>query len=178
MKLTGHTFDEPVVTYCVLPRQDDESVVFKCGPVLDYDEYEALCPLPKPPMQIRKGGVKVPDLADATYLMQVGQRSDQRIHYIVLKSLSYTEDLEWETVDMKKPNTWKNYEKELKDAYFTSTEVQRIQNACFEANSLSEAKVEEARANFFAGLEEQKAEASSGPMLAQETTSSGEVASD
>ena len=177
MKLSGHTFDEPAVVYCVLPK-DDNPAVFKCGPVLDYDEYEALCPLPKPPTQIRKGGVKVPDLQDETYLQQVSDRSNQRINYIVLKSLSYTEDLEWETVDMGNPKTWGNYLKELKDCYFTKTEVQRIQNSCFEANSLSESKVEEARANFLAGLEEVKAELSSGPTLAQETTSSGEVASD
>lgn len=149
-----------------------------CGPVFDYDEYEALCPLPKPPMQFHKGGIKVPDLADETYLQQVNSRSDCRINYIVLKSLEYTEDLTWDTVDMKNPKTWGNYEQELKECYFTKTEVQRIQNACFEANSLSESKVEEARANFFAGLEEEKANESSGLMLAQETTSSGEVASD
>lgn len=175
MKLTGHTFDEPAVLYCILPR-DEEPVVFMCGPVLDYDEYEELCPLPKPPMQIRKGGVKVPDLSDETYLQQVSFRSDCRINYIVLKSLSYTKDLTWETVDMKNPKTWGNYEQELKDCYFTLTEVQRIQNKCFEANSLSEAKVEEARENFFAGLEE-KARESSGQIPEQETTSSGEVVS-
>ncbi len=177
MKLSGHTFDEPALVYCVLPR-DEESIVFKCGPVLDYDEYEALCPLPKPPIQIHKGGVKVPDWADVTYLQQVSNQSDQRINYIVLKSLSYTEDLEWETVNMKDPKTWGNYTQELKDCYFTATEVQRIQNACFEANSLSESRVEEARANFFAGLEEEKARESSGPTLVQGTTLSGGVASD
>ena len=177
MKLSGHTFDKPSIVYCVLPR-DENSIVFKCGPVLDYDEYDALCPVPKPPVQIHKGAVKVPDLQDDTYLQQVADRSNQRIHYIVLKSLSYTEDLEWETVDIKNPKTWSNYEKELKKAYFTEIEVQRIQNACFEANSLSEAKVEEARENFFAGLEEQKADEFSGPTPAQETTLSGEVASD
>ncbi len=176
MKLSGHTFDSPSVVYCILPR-DGDSIVFKCGPVLDYDEYEALCPVPKPPIQIHKGGVKIPDLQDATYVQQVSDRSDQRINYIVLKSLSYTEDLVWETVDLKDPRSWGNYEQELKDCYFTAIEVQRIQNACFEANSLSEARVEEARANFFAGLEEQKADESSGPTLAPGTMSSGEVVS-
>ena len=177
MKLSGHTFEKPAIVYCVLPR-DEEPVVFMCGPVLDYDEYEALCPTPKPPIQIHKGGVKIPDLQDETFLQQVNSRSDSRINYIVLKSLQYTTDLEWETVDMQDPKTWGNYEQELKDCFFTKTEVQRIQNACFEANSLSESRVEEARANFFAGLEDQKASESSGPTLAQETTSSGEAASD
>ncbi len=178
MKLSGHTFDKPAIVYCVLPRVD-EDIVFHCGPVLDYDEYDALCPVPEPPMQFHKGGVKVPDIEDETYLMQVSNRSDQRISYIVLKSLQYTKDLTWETVDMRKPNTWANYEQELKDAYFTTTEVQRIMNACFEANSLSERRVEEARSNFLVGLEEeQNLEASSGPTPALKISSSGEAASD
>lgn len=178
MKLPGHTFEKPALVYCILPR-DETSVVFICGPVLDYDEYETLCPIPKPPIQIHKGGVKIPDLQDETYLQQVSIRSDTRINYIVLKSLEYTTDLEWETVDMGDPKTWGNYIQELKDCYFTTTEVQRIQNACFEANSLSEARVEEARANFFAGLEEEeKARESSGPTPVPGTMLSGEVAND
>ena len=81
MKLSGHTFDEPAIVYCILPREE-EPVVFKCGPVLDYDEYDALCPVPKPPIQIHKGGVKVPDVKDETFLQQVATRSEQRINYM------------------------------------------------------------------------------------------------
>ncbi len=177
MKLTGHTFDEPAVEYCVLPK-GEESVVFRCGPVLDYDEFENLCPMPKPPILIKKGGVRDPDLTDTTYLNQITERGTQRIHYIVLKSLEYTEGLTWDTVELDKPATWGNYEDELKAAFFTVNEINRIQNACFAANSLSEARVEEARSNFFAGLEIQETEESSGPSIEPKNTLSGGPAKD
>lgn len=176
MKLTGHTFDEPAIEYCILPK-GEVTVVFRCGPVLDYDDFEKLCPLPKPPTLIKKGGVRELDIKDTTYMQQISQRGDRRVQYIVLKSLEYTEGLDWETVNMDDPSTWGNFTKELEAAYFTETDINRIQNACFAANSLSELKVQEARENFFAGLAEEKAEESSGPTLEQETTSSGEAAS-
>lgn len=176
MKLTGHTFDEPAIEYCILPK-GEVTVVFKCGPVLDYDDFDKLCPIPKPPTLIKKGGIRELDIKDNSYLDQISLRGDRRVQYIVLKSLEYTKGLDWETVDMDNPSTWGNFHKELQDAYFTETDINRIQNACFAANSLSELKVEEARANFFAGLEAEKAEASSGPTPEQETTSSGEAAS-
>lgn len=156
MKLEGHTFNQPNIEYCVLPRSDGPNIVFKCGPVFSYDEFERLCPLPEPPTQIRKGGVKVPDLQDESYLQQVSDHGDNRIHYIILISLAYTEDLEWETVDMGKPTTWKNYVEELKKAFFNEQEIGRIRNTCFAANSLNESRVEEARANFLLGLGEEK----------------------
>ncbi len=176
MKLTGHTFDEPAIEYCILPK-GEVTVVFKCGPVLDYEEFDKLCPVPSAPTLIKKGGIRELDIQDTTYLDQISKRGDLRVQYIVLKSLEYTEGLDWETVDMEEPSTWGNFHDELKKAYFTETDINRIQNACFAANSLSELKVEQARANFFAGLEEAKVEASSGPTPEQGTTSSGEVAS-
>jgi hypothetical protein len=70
--------------------------------------------------------------------------------YLFIKSLEATPGLEWETVNIDDPETWKNVHEELKNADLTPTEIQRIHYGIIEANGLSDAKVEEARKRFLA----------------------------
>lgn len=172
MKLAGHSFEEPNKEYCVLPRSGQD-VVFVAQAILDYSEFERLCPDPIPPHVIRPGKSKEANLKDPTYLQQVALKAERRIDWIVITSLKATPGLVWETVDFSNPKTWGNYRDELKAAHFSSIEIQRIQSAAFMANSLVEARVQEARENFLRGLAEE-AEATSSQPTEQISTPSGE----
>lgn len=175
MKLAGHTFDEPNKEYCVLPRPDGNDLVFISQAILDYAEFERLCPDPVPPGVIRPGKKREVNTNDPGYLRQVANKAERRIHWIVLTSLKATPELEWETVDMGDPKTWANYLEELKAAHFSAIEIQRIQSSAFIANSLVEGRVQEARENFLRGLEEEANRISS-QSTEQDSTPNGQPA--
>ena len=171
MKLTGHTFSEPNIEICVIPRADGNDVVFKAQAVLDYDDFEKYCPEPQPP-EIRKPGQGlVKNYEDATYLAEMQKRSSYRMAWTILKSLEATEGLKWETIEKDKPKTWENYKKELTESFFSTVEIQRIQNAAFNANALNESRVQEARENFLRGQAEARKDTSGQPTEPNSTPS-------
>ena len=65
-KVSARNF-EPVV----LPRQNWEDIVFMAGSVLDYAEFDAICPQPTPPTIRRRGEEPGPDFDDKDYLAKV-----------------------------------------------------------------------------------------------------------
>ena len=149
MKLNGVKLECPNIAVLVLPRPDQD-LVFKAQAVLDFEEFERLCPDPLPPVRVVKGKREVMG-ADPEYIRQVNAHNETRMAWIVLKSLQATEGLEWETVDMMKPDTYTNYATELKDAKFSIVEINKIVNLALQANALDEGKLEAARLAFLAG---------------------------
>lgn len=145
MKLNGKK-PEPHVVWCVLPRPDRE-LSFRCEAILDYSEFEALCPAPVPPATVTKNG-KQANLKDTTYLTQVAARAAKQVLWMLLKSIEHTPGLEWETVDRNKPETWSKLEEELKDSGLNDYEIKRLANCIYQANALNEAVIEEARQAF------------------------------
>ena len=75
----------------------------------------------------------------------------QRTNYLIAASLRATPDLEWETVQLDNPSTWKNITSELKDADFSELEIGRIRQGVMRANSLDEGMIDEARDRFLLG---------------------------
>lgn len=136
----------------VLPRQDQD-IVLKFQAIVSMDEFEEKCPAPKAPVVTGRKGETYPDFTDPHYKASLETYGNMRTDYMVLKSLSVTDGLEWETVDMDKPSTWNKWEKELMDSGFSTFEVQRIIGEMLEVNSLSDSSLEEARKRFLAGLE-------------------------
>jgi len=129
-----------------------ENLIFIAEAVEDFEEFDKLCPEPKPPVKLVKGGQKVSDPNNPEYKKALDEYATNRINYIVLKSLLATKDLEWETVDFSKPETWSNFKKELKEANLTDIEQGRIIRGVMKANALDEAMIEQARQDFLAGL--------------------------
>ncbi len=154
MKIKGKKIEGSNVEICVIPRGENEPIVFKCQAVLDMEAFDKLCPPPKAPLVQKPGGRRIVDVEDPKYIYALNQQSEKRIAYILLRSLEATEDLEWETVKMSDPDTWSNYEKELTDSGFSRIEVMRILNTCMSANCLDEARLEKARNDFLAGQRE------------------------
>lgn len=149
MKIDGIT-----ITSCeellVLPRGNGENIPFRAIAVSINDEFKEIVPMPIPPMVLVKGGKKAPDLTDENYKKACDIRDDQRFAYMVLKSLEPS-NIEWDAVDMKKPTTWVGWSDELKESGLSDVELTRVVNMVMAANSLDEAKIEEARRDFLRG---------------------------
>lgn len=152
MKLGGKKIEGPNVETIVIPRTDGRSdIVFKAQAVLDYAEFDRLCPRPTPPIKMLRGGERQADYEDEAYKKRLNEYGLKRMAWMSLKSLEATEGLEWETVDLGNPNTWLKFEDELTDSGFSDPELQRIRNGVFTANCLNENLVELARQSFFTG---------------------------
>jgi hypothetical protein len=149
MKIGGVELMGPCEEVLVLPRLNTDDVVIKARAVMDMDAFDVICPVPTPPGVRKKGGF-APNLKDKTYLQQVAQRDEIRFAYMVIKSLEPSE-IEWETVDMDRPDTWLKWSDELKEAGISATEVNRVIACVMQANSLDEAKLKEARELFLRG---------------------------
>lgn len=149
MKLAGKTIEGPNTETIVIPRTDGrESIVFKAKAVLDYDDFDAACPRPTPPIRMLKGGIREANPEDPRFKAAIEDWGTKRMNWMVIKSLNATEGLEWDTVKLSEPNTWNKLDEEFKTAGFSSIEVGRIRQGVFVANCLDEAKLDEARESF------------------------------
>ena len=141
------------VTSCeellVLPRPNGEDIPIRAKAVAINVEFDKLVPEPTPPMLLTKSG-KSPDHTDKAYLAAQAARGTQRFAYLCLKSLEPS-NIEWDTVDLKKPGTWAKWSDELAKNGISETECGRIINLIMSANSLDEDKIAEARKRFLLG---------------------------
>ena len=170
MKLNGKKVQGSNIELIVIPRGGDEpDVVLQATAVLDYAPFNTMCPEPKPPGKVVKGGAKEYNLEDPGYKEAVALYHQRKTSWMILQSLKATPGLEWETVKEGEFRTWTNYEQELKDSGFSHVEIQRIVIGVLNANCLNEARIEEARANFLRG-QQALSENSSGPPTDQPST--------
>jgi hypothetical protein len=148
MKIGGITV-APCEELLVLPRTDGEDIPIRAIAVSINDEFDKLAPEPIAPMIQVKGG-KQADLQDKDYLAAVSRRSEQRFAFLLIKSLEPS-NIEWEKVKLDDPKTWSKWEEELWEAGLSSVETGRIIASVMVANSLDDAKIEEARKSFLLG---------------------------
>lgn len=148
MKINGKTVSGPQTEVVVIPRGEDELVI-RAQAVLDFTDLEKLNPQPQPPFKILKGGETQQNVEDVDYLTKISEWAQQKTDWMILKSLSATEDLVWDTVKMDDPTTWKNYRKEL-EATFTPAELSKILEVVMTACGLNQSKIEEATKRFLA----------------------------
>lgn len=153
MKINGKIIEGPTPEVVVIPKGSTE-YIFKATPVLDYEEFEKLCPTPKPPMIVKRGGEQVMDYEDEKYDESISKWASRKSAWMTLKSLQATEGLEWDSIKMGDPDTWENYLDELKSNGFTDAEVRRILDIVYIANGLNQDKIEEATRRFLAGQAE------------------------
>lgn len=175
MKLSGKKLVKPNVEIIIIPRGDGDDIVLKAGPAADMETFDKICPAPKPPTRIYPGGRKAEDINDENFQKEQAQHAETRFYYMALKSLSINPELEWETVDLDRPATWKNFLDELKEAGFSEVEVNRVVQGVMDANCLNEDRIDEARQRFLASQQE-ALEAQSTPADAPSSTQSGESA--
>lgn len=147
MLVNGKRLSCPSVRYVVFPRLDGD-IVFKITAVLNFDDFEKLCPYPEPPWMLKPGGIRSQDVEDADYKKAINEWSANKIYWMILRSISSTESLEWETVKLSDTETWPNFRNELVSSGLTELEVAKIQKTVFEVNGLDEDKIKEATDRF------------------------------
>jgi hypothetical protein len=143
----------------VLPR-GDQDIVFEATALASWDEFNAMCPEPKPPgIRTRDGFVR--DKDDPTYQQLYEHYKAQQFAYMVIKSLEPSE-IEWDNVTLSNPSTWQQWQDEMKAAKFTQIEINRVIQLVMDANCLNEDRLKKARDLFVRGRQLVEAE-SSGP---------------
>lgn len=152
MKLHGKTIDAPADVIIPIPRQSGD-IILKATPVLDYSDFDKMCPEPEPREKILKGGVRELMVDEPAFLEARTKWASLRTAWISITSLMATDGLEWETVDLGNPTTWEGWRDELKAAGITEFELGRIVDAIFTANGFNQDKIDEAMKNFLATRE-------------------------
>ena len=120
----------------------------------------------------RDGWVPLPE--DSTYQQILADWGQKRLGYMIVKSLEPS-NIEWDTVTLADPRSWKNWSTDLRNGGLSDTECHRVMNLMLEANCLDEAKLKKAREVFLAG--EAAKVASSGLPTGPANTPSGQPAS-
>ncbi len=123
----------PAEEVLVLPR-GEESIVFRARGLADMDEFDKLCPEPKPPVRLTKAG-KEPNEEDTNWRSAMLAHGRRRVAYMVVKSLEPSK-IEWDSVDLDIPKTWLNYTDDLRRAGFSQVQINRIVGLVWEANCL------------------------------------------
>ena len=149
MKIKGQKLYKRAAAVIVFPRVGGD-LVFKAGPVVDDREFLELCPEPTKYQKIFPGGKRVEDLDNKDYKESIKQWGRKKLAWLVLKSLEYTDDLEWDDIDMQDSNTWTRYEDELKEAGFSNVEQVALVNTVMDACGLNQSKITEATERFLA----------------------------
>jgi len=150
MKYKGHQLKGCATEVIVLPRQSGD-IVITVQAILDYDDFDKLAPRPEPPKKLLPGGITQMNVEDPEYRTALMKHVTYRTHWMILKSLQATPDLEFENVKMDDPDTWENYLEEFKTAGFAPVEVNKIIEAIMTVNGLNDKKIEEATKSFLAG---------------------------
>lgn len=175
MKMHGKKIDRPNREIIAIPRADGEDLIFIATAVLNYDEFNKMCPMPQPGVKLMKGGEKQFDFSSPSYMADLQRYSEKKYAWTIIQSIRETPGLEWETVDYGDPQTWGNYVKELTNSGFSDIECQRILRGVSDANCLNEGKVEEARKRFLAGIGQEQSAKSSFHLPELHSTPSGDV---
>jgi len=149
MKLGGKHIEGPQERTIVLPRRDG-NLVFKFKAILDMSDFEKIYPLPEPKEIIRPGGIKSYDIESKKYKEVLNDWAVKKTHYMYLKSIEATENLEWETVDLSNPDTWENYQEELIQAGLTEAERLKLLQVYSEVQGLDQTKIDAATESFLA----------------------------
>lgn len=157
MRINGKVFTGPYIKTVVLPRGED-CMAFRLQAVTDHKMFDELCPRPTPAVIVKRGGEKVMDVDAPEFREALDVWAMKRTHWLFLQSLAATEGLEWDTVKMGDPDTWPNYQDELKEAGLTDSEIAILVEAMIEVNGMDQAKIKEATESFLAEAAKQALE--------------------
>lgn len=146
MKIKGKVIPPPSPVKITLYREDGP-IILTAQAILDYSEFDKLCPEPKVPVDYgpNKAPVQVRD--DPKYKSDIISYSQKRQAWEFIKSLSCTDGLEWDSVRLDDPDTWMNYRRDLATC-FTEEEIGRIMLGSMEAGNPTEARRKEAFDSF------------------------------
>lgn len=148
MKIGGRKISNNNLEVVVLPRSDGD-IVFRFKPVLTFDDFDKLVSMPDMPyVEDATGRKALPE--DPTYRKAMSVYLEKKSCWMFLDSISATENLEWDKININDPSTWTSYDTEFTEAGITEIEQRMLRIAFERVNSLNEAHLEEARNRFLA----------------------------
>jgi hypothetical protein len=150
MKIGNRSLDLTFMEYLAVPGTD---IVFHIKPLTksDREEFDRICPRPVPQKRVYADGRVEDAKDDKSYEDALTAYSEARLSYMIVKGLLATPGLEFETVNIADPSTYRNWESELEKAGFSELIINLIVNKTMVVNQLSEAKIKEATDAFLAG---------------------------
>lgn len=153
MKFHGTSMKGPSEEIVAFPRSSldgkQQDLVFILKAVLDFSEFEAICPNPKPAPMLLPGNIQTFDFKNPKYKAEVEAYGGKKMAWMFLKTIESSPNIEWETIDMKDPETWNNYLQEL-SPFLTASQIVHLYNRAIMINTVDEEKMEEARNRFLA----------------------------
>lgn len=138
---------QPNTDVLVLPRGSSQ-IVITAESLPNLDGFTDRLPAPRAKKYFDKNKGWVLDVEDDGYKKKVETYSRRRLGYIVINSL---QDIEWDTVDHDKPETWPDWEDDLKANGFNQNECNLVLALVLDVNALNEQKIEKAREAFLIG---------------------------
>jgi TusA-related sulfurtransferase len=127
-------------------------VTFKFRALAVNEKFEDVMPRPNAPVKMAPGGVKHVNVDDPGYKIAIDQWANKKLAWEFLKSISETEGLEWETVKLEDPETWENWQTEIK-GYFGVGGQDRLFSGFVDAQYINEETIERCRKRFLTGLQ-------------------------
>jgi hypothetical protein len=152
MRIGGRTVAGPKTGLLVIPREDGD-IVFKFVGVTNDSGFEEICPPPKPPRKhVVKLETTIDDYDDPNYIVKRREWDMAKTEWIFLQSIAPS-NIEWDSVKMDDPSTYKNWRDDLKNAGFSINEVNTVYDTFFATNILTDKMLNEARSRFLASQE-------------------------
>jgi hypothetical protein len=148
MRVNGITVAPPKPETVVV-----RGVVFTLVPVIDHAKFETLCPEPNPPQRRYPDGRVVTVTDDKDYQAKLDIWGHRRFEYMIVESMS---GVEWDTVDLNNPETWKNYKDDMRNAGLSEAECMFILNKILDVCGLNTSKIETETQNFLAQNQEKE----------------------
>lgn len=158
IKIAGQEVPQtPHEDVLVLPR-GEISIAIRARAIGDFDEFTKICPDPKAPGVLVKGGGFEPNTKDKTYVAMLDQHNVRRIGWMVIRSL---QEIEWDKVDTDDPKTWELWQEDFRDSGFTTVECNLVLGLVLDVNALNEDKLKQARESFIQGQVQAESESAS-----------------
>lgn len=130
--------------------RETENFVFKLEAVGNYKDFEESCSQPLPPVITKPGGNEYQNIDDKEYIERLEEWSAWRIHWMAVNTIK---EVEWDTVTTD-PETYENWQEDLRNAGFSQIEVSKLQNHIMIVNGLIEPeRIDEALKNSSVGKE-------------------------
>lgn len=153
MKVNGKSLDAPRIVKVYLPIADNGAVEFKFRPLRGDEEFEKILTRPKPKAKKKPGGEVFHDTNDPAFKTALAEWVSKKLDWEFLTCISATDGLEWETVNMSDPNSWKNWRSDMEKVFGTA-EINAVFQGFLDAQYISEEVMEKARAAFLTGTPE------------------------
>lgn len=137
---------EPVV----FPRTPEDVVIWVQS-VDDFEDFDKKFKLPEPDEYKTPDGTIVRKTDSPEYKASIAAYAKRHTYWMFLKSLDCPEnEIEWEEVDLDKPETWEKVPEELADFGLCDKEAGYLMKKIAEVNALDDTYLEAARKDFLA----------------------------